>query len=195
MWVAVTSPGTELDAADRGLGSLGLTFGGFAEQEVKIAEYRRRIQLCEPVGSFVNEKVNTVNFLYCHDDLERGASTGKRLIGTFTYLAAQLLPAREAVPTHSYPSLGLLPQLRQEAAGPGDPSGIPEGLAIGDPDRIIDVIRNWESVGVDRINFLLNCMETIPQEQVLASLKLFAREVMPAFADSAAQVPAASSVA
>ena len=55
MWVAVTSPGTELDAADRGLGSLGLTFGQFAEQERRIAEYRRRIQLCEPVGDFVND--------------------------------------------------------------------------------------------------------------------------------------------
>jgi hypothetical protein len=34
---------------------------------------------------------------------------------------------------------------------------------------------------VDRINFLLNCMEEIPQEQVLKSLRLFAREVMPHF--------------
>src|SRR5690242_21949566 len=52
LWVAVTSPGTELDAADRGLGSLGLTFGQFAEQEKRIAEYRRRIRHCEPVGEF-----------------------------------------------------------------------------------------------------------------------------------------------
>ena len=44
MWVAVTSPGTEIDAADRGLGSLGLSFAGFEEQEKKIKEYRRRIQ-------------------------------------------------------------------------------------------------------------------------------------------------------
>ena len=44
MWVAVTSPGTEIDAADRGLGSLGLSFAGFDEQEKKIKEYRRRIQ-------------------------------------------------------------------------------------------------------------------------------------------------------
>jgi alkanesulfonate monooxygenase SsuD/methylene tetrahydromethanopterin reductase-like flavin-dependent oxidoreductase (luciferase family) len=44
MWVAVTTPGTELDAADHGLGSLGLTFGYFAEQEKRIQEYRRRIQ-------------------------------------------------------------------------------------------------------------------------------------------------------
>src|SRR5438309_3211389 len=118
LWVAVTSPGTELDAADRGLGSLGLTFGGYKEQESKIAEYRRRIQLCEPVGEFVNEKVNTVNFLFWHEDLKYGAETRRRMSGTFQYLAAQLLPAREAYPTRSYPSRGLLPQLRQEAAGP-----------------------------------------------------------------------------
>src|SRR6185503_21288226 len=120
MWVAVTSPGTELDAADRGLGSLGLTFGGVAEQEKKIAEYRRRIKSCDPVGAFVNEQVNTVNFLYCHDDAESGINTGRRLSGTFGYLAAQLLAAREAYPTRSYPSQGLLPQLRQESQSPAD---------------------------------------------------------------------------
>jgi hypothetical protein len=32
------------------------------------------------------------------------------------------------------------------------------------------------------VNFLLNALETIPQAKVLASLRLFAREVMPAFA-------------
>jgi alkanesulfonate monooxygenase SsuD/methylene tetrahydromethanopterin reductase-like flavin-dependent oxidoreductase (luciferase family) len=185
MWVAVTSPGTEIDAADRGLGSLGLTFGGFAEQEKKVAEYRRRIQLCDPVGDFVNEAVNSVNFLFCHEDRKYGGQTGQRLAGTFNYMAAQLLAAREAYPTRSYPSLGLLPALRQESSGPGDPSGLPEGLCIGDPDRIIDVVKKWESTGVDRINFLLNAAETVPQDEVLASLELFGKEVMPAFAEVA----------
>ncbi|WP_322818646.1 LLM class flavin-dependent oxidoreductase [Tepidiforma sp.] len=182
MWVAVTSPGTELDAADRGMGSLGLTFGGFAEQEKKIAEYRRRIRYCDPVGSFVNEQVNTVNFLFCHEDNEYGAKTGQRLAGTFNYLAEQLLAARQAYPTRSYPNLGLLPALRREATSA--PEGqIPEGLCIGNPDRIVEVVRKWESVGVDRINFLLNAIETVPQEEVLASLRLFAKEVMPKFAE------------
>jgi alkanesulfonate monooxygenase SsuD/methylene tetrahydromethanopterin reductase-like flavin-dependent oxidoreductase (luciferase family) len=181
MWVAVTSPGTELDAAERGLGSLGLTFAGFAEQEQKIAEYRRRIRVCEPVGEFVNEQVATVNFLFCHEDLAYGVATGRRLANTFNYLAAQLLTAREAYPTPAYPLPGLLPQLRQEAVGPGDPSGAPEGLCIGDPRRITEVIKRWEAIGVDQINFLLNALETVPQEEVLNSLRLFAREVMPAF--------------
>jgi alkanesulfonate monooxygenase SsuD/methylene tetrahydromethanopterin reductase-like flavin-dependent oxidoreductase (luciferase family) len=192
MWVAVTSPGTELDAADRGLGSLGLTFGGIAEQEKKIAEYRRRIKSCDPVGAFVNEQVNTVNFLYCHNDAETGIKTGQRLSGTFGYLAAQLLAAREAYPTRSYPSQGLLPQLRPEAASPGDAPRVPEGLCIGDPERIINAVKGWESVGVDRINFLLNAAETVPQQEVLDSMRLFAKEVMPKFAAKAATPSAAA---
>jgi alkanesulfonate monooxygenase SsuD/methylene tetrahydromethanopterin reductase-like flavin-dependent oxidoreductase (luciferase family) len=184
MWVAVTSPGTELDAADRGLGSLGLTFGGFAEQDKKIAEYRRRIQLCEPVGEFVNDQVSTVNFLYCHEDDATGRATGRRMADTFNYLASQLISAREAYPTRSYPSLGLLPQLRRQATGPEANEQAGEGLAFGGPERILRALKRWEAVGVDRVNFLLNTVEVIPQADVLASLRLFAREVMPAFADT-----------
>jgi alkanesulfonate monooxygenase SsuD/methylene tetrahydromethanopterin reductase-like flavin-dependent oxidoreductase (luciferase family) len=189
MWVAVTSPGTELDAADRGMGSLGLTFGGFAEQEKKIAEYRRRIKYCDPVGAVVNEQVNTVNFLHCHEDDETGVKNGLRISGTFNYLAEQLLAARQAYPSRSYPSLGLLPALRRESTAPTE-GNVPEGLCIGNPDRIIEAIKKWEAVGVDRINFLLNAIETVPQEQVLSSLRLFAKEVMPKFADKPAPVPA-----
>ena len=42
-------------------------------------------------------------------------------------------------------------------------------------------MKRWESIGVDEINFLLNAVELLPQEQVLESLRLFAREVMPVF--------------
>ncbi len=191
MWVAVTSPGTEIDAADRGLGSLGLTFGGFSEQEKKIAGYRQRIRVCDPVSEIVNEQVNTVNFLYCHEDDEMGVATGRRLSGTFAYLAGQLLSTREAYPSRSYPSMGLLPQLRPEAEGPGTAPKAPEGICIGNPERIINAVKGWESVGADRINFLLNAAETVPQEEVLASMRLFAKEVMPKFAHTpvAAAVP------
>ena len=98
MWVAVTSPGTELDAADRGIGCLGVTFTSFAEQEAKVKEYRRRVQNCDPVGSFVNDQVATVNFLYCHQDNEVGAKTGMGMIRHFNYMAAQLDMAKEAYP-------------------------------------------------------------------------------------------------
>src|SRR3989441_9935223 len=83
MWVAVTSPGTEIDAAERGMGSLGLTFGSFKEQAEKVKNYRRILRNCEPVDEFINEKVSTVNFLYCHEETEKGVKNGRRLLGTF----------------------------------------------------------------------------------------------------------------
>ena len=36
-------------------------------------------------------------------------------------------------------------------------------------------------MGVDCVNFLLNANEVIPQADVMGSLRLFAKEVMPAF--------------
>ena len=55
-------------------------------------------------------------------------------------------------------------------------------MAYGDPARIIRAVKKWESLGVDCINFILNANEVVPQDQVMASLRLFAKEVMPAFA-------------
>jgi alkanesulfonate monooxygenase SsuD/methylene tetrahydromethanopterin reductase-like flavin-dependent oxidoreductase (luciferase family) len=61
--------------------------------------------------------------------------------------------------------------------------GAPEGIAIGNPARIVREMKKWEAIGVDRVNFLLNSLETVPQAEVLASLRLFAKEVMPHFQD------------
>jgi hypothetical protein len=76
MWVAVSSPGTEFDAADRGMGALGVSFTSFKEQEKRVEEYRRRVQNCTPAGAFVNDKLATANFLYCHEDSATGVTTG-----------------------------------------------------------------------------------------------------------------------
>jgi alkanesulfonate monooxygenase SsuD/methylene tetrahydromethanopterin reductase-like flavin-dependent oxidoreductase (luciferase family) len=182
LWVTVTSPGTELDAADRGLGCLGVAAASFAEQERRTREYHRRIQQCDPAGSVVNDRVSTLNFLYCHEDPEIASERGLRLIGTFGVANAHLLWTREAYPTRAYQSLGnLAPSSQTDAGDPSRARGVPEGMAVGTPDQIVQAIQRWESIGVDGINFLLNACETLPQEQVLASLRLFAREVMPKF--------------
>jgi len=181
LWVTVTSPGTELDGADRGIGCLGVAAASYAEQERRTREYHRRIQGCNPVSSVVNDQVTTLNFLYCHEDPKRAASTGMRMVGMFGLANSHLLWTREAFPTRAYQSLANLAPSGTSAGNPADPYGIPEGICVGDPGRVVAAIRRWESIGVDGINFLLNGMETIPQAEVLASLRLFAREVMPQF--------------
>ncbi len=182
MWVTVTTPGTELDAADRGLGCLGVAAVTFAEQQRRTAEYRRRIEMCEPVGAVVTSAVTTQNFLYCHEDIDVAADRGGRMAAAFNFLNSHLLWTREAYPTSAYQSLGnQATRAMKETGAPGDRRPLPEGIAIGDPARIVDVIREWESVGIDGINFIVNTAEVIDQADVLASLRLFATEVMAKF--------------
>lgn len=188
LWVTVTSPGTELDAADRGIGCLGVAAAGFEEQERRTREYHRRIQLCDPVGA-VNDRVSTLNFLYCHEDLKIAAERGMQMLGNFGLLNSHLLFTREAYPTAAYATLGNLAPgkgRRTESGSPGDAYGVPEGMCLGDPKLITAAIKEWESIGIDQVNFMLNAAEILPQDQVLASLRLFAKEVMPAFAGSGA---------
>jgi alkanesulfonate monooxygenase SsuD/methylene tetrahydromethanopterin reductase-like flavin-dependent oxidoreductase (luciferase family) len=176
MWVAVTSPGTEVDAAQRGLGSLGLSFGSMADQERVIQNYRRIIKTCEPVGEFVNEHVATVSFMYCHEDDATALRVGGLLNGGFRPLAAQFVHPPEAIPTKPSHTQGLLSSLRQ---GEGPPPR--EGVTIGDPHHIVRELKRWESMGVDTMNLILNVVECVPQEEVLKSLRLFAKEVFPHF--------------
>ena len=136
------------------------------------------------MGDFVNDQVSSVNFLYCHEDDQVARERGKKMADTFNYLATQLTSVREVFPGRSYPSLGLLPQLRRQATGPDASEQAGEGLCLGGPERVTRALKRWEAVGIDRVNFLLNAMEVIPQAEVLDSLRLFAREVMPAFAGS-----------
>ncbi len=185
MWVAVSTPGTEMDAADRGMGALGVNFTTFKAQEERVQEYRRRIKNCTPAGAFVNDKLAAANFLFCHEDSAQGVDIGRRMIANFQYLAGQLDMAKEAYPTKGYPSPGLLANARRAASAPSDAGEPPEGIAIGNPEQIVRELKKWESVGVDQINFLLNASELIPQEQVLESLRLFGSEVMPHFTEAA----------
>ena len=141
MWVAVTSPGTEIDAADRGLGCLGLV----ARWVRRLGEEGVQLPQAHPErvirsGAFVNKKVLTVNFLSCCEDGDLGRRNGLKVASMFSYMAAQLLSAKEVLPTHSYPSEGLLPALRRESGSPGDAAKSFKGVTMGTPDDVADAI-------------------------------------------------------
>jgi len=186
-------------AADRGIGCLGVSVGTPSEYEERVKAYRRIIRECEPVGEFVNEQVNGVTFLYVDETEEEARLWGSKLVYTFGLLAAHFTGVSSIYPTPAYKVPGLLFALRREqeqrsaptAAGGGDGAGvIREGMAIGTPETVIKQIKLWEEIGVDRMVFLLNAGEVIPQEKVLRSLQLFAEHVMPKFDPEAARAQA-----
>jgi hypothetical protein len=91
--------------------------------------------------------------------------------------AAHLVGVGGIYPSPAYHAHASAAPLRNR---PGDVVGpVREGTPIGDPEDCIKQLKWWEEVGVDRMCFLINVGETIPQEKCLASLRLFASEVMP----------------
>lgn len=178
MWVAVASPETAVQAAERGLGMLGVTLGTPADYKRLVADYRRIIKHCDPVGKVVNNQVNAASWLYCADTKEEAMNVGGRAAFSFFQTAAHLLGIGGLYPSHAYSALANATALISEAS-----DALRQGFPVGTPDQIIEAVRYWESVGVDRIVCLINFDQMIPHEKVLASLERFATYVMPEFVE------------
>lgn len=184
LWVAVTAAGTELDAADRGMGALILSIADVERNVPRIAAYRERIRTCHPVGAFVNDRIAIANWLYCHPDAALAKQRGEELVGTFGYMAGQTVEVSEAYPASNYTALGLLGTLRADPNAPGDQKPLASGLCFGDPATIAETCRRWEAAGADQLVFMIQAREHLPQQDVLDSLRLFGREVLPQFSRS-----------
>ena len=90
-------PGTELDAADRGMGGLGVTFAAFAEQE----QMHRRVPPPHPAlraGRRVRQRPGRLASTSSSATRTRRPASrpAASMIGTFQYLAGQLDMAKEA---------------------------------------------------------------------------------------------------
>jgi alkanesulfonate monooxygenase SsuD/methylene tetrahydromethanopterin reductase-like flavin-dependent oxidoreductase (luciferase family) len=192
LWVAVTSPGTEIDAAERGLGCLTLAFGNVGGFVDRFAAYRKRIKTCEPAGAFVNEQVAAASWLFCHPDADMAIEKGRRMLTGFGSASSQIMEIKQAYPASNYLEPGLLGMFRADPDSPGmKGKKIPDGLCVGDPAMIIEALKRWENAGADSVVFLINYMEVLTQSEVLDSLRLFAKEVMPHFDKSKTDVKVA----
>jgi alkanesulfonate monooxygenase SsuD/methylene tetrahydromethanopterin reductase-like flavin-dependent oxidoreductase (luciferase family) len=192
IWVAVSSPETAVQAAERGIGMLGVSIGTPQEYEQRVKDYRRVVKSCEPVGEFVNDQVNGVTFLYVDETDEEANIWGTKLAYTFSHLATHLVGISSVYPTGAYTAPGLLFSVRRgaEEKTPGGGGAIREGMAVGSPETVIKNLKMWEDIGVDRMVFILNTAEQIPQEKVLQSLRLFSEHVMPALDKTTRTAPA-----
>jgi hypothetical protein len=161
------------------MGMLGVTLGAPIDYTQMVKDYRRAIRTCEPVGEYVNDQVNGVAFMYCGEDHQEAQAIGGMATIQFMTRAAHLVGVGGIYPSPAYHAHSSAAPLRNR---PGDVVGpVRDGTPIGDPEHCIKQLKWWEEVGVDRMCFLINTGETIPNEKVLQSLRLFAKEVMPQF--------------
>jgi alkanesulfonate monooxygenase SsuD/methylene tetrahydromethanopterin reductase-like flavin-dependent oxidoreductase (luciferase family) len=197
LWVACSRRETIHLAARSGMGALSFSFAEPEDAAHWVTEYYGLIASpeCVPRGFAVNPNVAVVLPMMLHPDeataIERGIDGahffgyslghfygGEHLVGgtdlwqSFGQDRAEQGFSREIVSASAAP---LAVRLLQE--GLGSLRG-----AIGTPAQVTDLIARYEAAGVDQVMFVMQAGKN-KHEHICESIELFAREVLPRFAE------------
>jgi alkanesulfonate monooxygenase SsuD/methylene tetrahydromethanopterin reductase-like flavin-dependent oxidoreductase (luciferase family) len=206
LWVACSRRDTILLAARSGIGALSFSFVEPEDAARWVDEYYQLIcsDECVPRGFAVNPNVAIVLPMMMHADeqtaIERGIDGahffgyslahfyggGEHVVGqtdlwrSFAADRAGAGFAREIVSADAAPL-----SVRLLQAGTGSLRG-----AIGTPAQVTDLLARYEAVGIDQVIFVMQAGKN-RHEHICESLELFAREVLPRFAEGREKAEAA----
>jgi hypothetical protein len=158
---------------------------------------------CIPLGETVNTDIACVTPMMIHRDEDEALRRGLEGANFFGYSLAHYYvfgdhePGRTDVwaefqdrrDRQGYSPEAAVAQ-RRETLGAKVASGETEGLrgAVGTPDQLREYLRRYEAAGVDQVIFVMQAGRN-RHEHIMEGIELFAREVLPEFAerDEAAQ--------
>jgi alkanesulfonate monooxygenase SsuD/methylene tetrahydromethanopterin reductase-like flavin-dependent oxidoreductase (luciferase family) len=190
-------------AATKGIGALSFSFIEPEEARGWVDDYYATLdsEECVPGGFAVNANVACVLPFMCHENeataIERGLDGGH----FFGYSLAHYY----AFGVHRLGETSVWDEFmenrsrfgfdRAVAAREGQVLGaklLEQGMgalrgAIGTPAQISDLIRRYEAVGIDQLIFVSQAGRN-RHEDICESMELFAREVLPEFAERADEV-------
>jgi alkanesulfonate monooxygenase SsuD/methylene tetrahydromethanopterin reductase-like flavin-dependent oxidoreductase (luciferase family) len=183
IWLACTSPESWRLAALNGVGALGFSFlsspGEFREN---VETYRANVAQAEPVGAFLNDKVGAFTMVHCGDDAADAVERG--LDGSIWYSLRSyelLLPRTVHGGWQSLSDYGrsLIEKLSSRSADMGRMMHEHNAIVLGNPDDCIEKVKAYEAMGIDHLLCLMQ-MRGLPHADVMRSIELFGREVIPA---------------
>ena len=214
IWVAALQPATYELAAQKGIGVMALGVNAPAVLEPHIKAYREAIKDAEPVGNFVNNQWLSSCFGLCGEDSAKTKELCAQSLKTFfgpgrPYVQDQkdvyskLLDQWGGVPDHLAQNFSRYVDVTADSGTNGsvDLSGgtalaqkiweefdadtlAQRGVIVaGDPDSCIEAVKLHEATGVDQLQFLM-ATETVGHEDVMKSIEMFGKHVIPAFKKS-----------
>jgi alkanesulfonate monooxygenase SsuD/methylene tetrahydromethanopterin reductase-like flavin-dependent oxidoreductase (luciferase family)/putative sterol carrier protein len=203
LWVACSRRETILTAARKGLGALSFSFIEPERAKEWADEYYRLVASdeCVPAGFSVNANVAVVLPFMCHEDedtaIERGIDGGHFFGYSLShyYVFGEHRPGRTVIWDEfeaNRRDMGFARELITPESQPLGVSLLQEGLgslrgAIGTPAQIEDLIDRYEAAGVDQVIFVSQAGRN-RHEDICESLELFAKSVMPKYAERADDV-------
>jgi alkanesulfonate monooxygenase SsuD/methylene tetrahydromethanopterin reductase-like flavin-dependent oxidoreductase (luciferase family) len=202
LWVACSRRETIHLAATKGIGALSFSFIEPDRAKEWVDDYYATIasEACVPGGFAVNPQVACVLPLLCHSDEETAIERGLDGAHFFGYALAHYYvfgthrPGATSIWEEFQANRSQFGFDRQIASQTGVELGaqlLQEGLgslrgAIGTPAQIRELIRGYQAAGVDQLVFVSQAGRT-RHEHICESLELFADQVMPEFAEQAAE--------
>ncbi len=198
LWVACSRRDTILLAARKGIGALSFSFVEPEQARTWVDEYYTLIQSdqCQPAGFAVNPNVAVVVPFMCHADEQTAIDRGIDGAHFFGYSLAHYYVFGEHQPGRT--------NLWEEFQRDRDKRGFARDLvratdaalpvrllqeslgslrgAIGTPKQVRELLERYEQAGVDEVIFVSQAGRN-QHEHICESIELFAREVLPDFAE------------
>jgi alkanesulfonate monooxygenase SsuD/methylene tetrahydromethanopterin reductase-like flavin-dependent oxidoreductase (luciferase family) len=182
LWMSCTSPESHEVAGANGLGLLSFTLAlAFDEVASRIAKYRERIKTATPIGKFVNNQ--TAVFTMAHCAPTRALARERAEVGVMRYqhdqieLLTSLLPELKDNSSYDYYQRFVGVDYDKFTYDYLDSRNM---ILVGDPERCIELAKQYEAIGVDRLLLFVQYKD-MPHEHTMDSLRLFGKEVLPAF--------------
>ena len=174
IWVACSNRDTIKLAAKLGIGALTFAFVDGGEASRWVSEYYETFEAdCEPIGLDVNPNVAMVTGFMCHEDSDTAVARGLQGFQFFGYALSHYYSTGTHTPGRF--------DIWQDFLANGPKELGPTGC-IGDPERVRKTLLQYERAGVDQVVFIQQGGRNA-HEHICESLELFAREVMPEFAE------------
>jgi alkanesulfonate monooxygenase SsuD/methylene tetrahydromethanopterin reductase-like flavin-dependent oxidoreductase (luciferase family) len=179
LWVACSNRETIHLAAQLGIGALTFAFIDPAEARQWVDDYYETFKReCVPIGHAVNANIAMVTGFSCHRDAAEAQRRGADGFRFFQYALAHHYVFGTHTPGHTNiwkAFEAVREQLGTEVLGGGVG-------CIGTPDDLRRTLRTFQDCGVDQTIFIQQGGRN-RHEHICESLELFAREVMPEFAE------------
>ncbi len=200
VWVACTRRETIHLAAQHGIGALSFAFFDPEEARQWVDDYYRTLAAeAVPIGDAVNANIACVTTFFCHDRAEEAVARGAEGANFLGYSLGHyyVFGRHQPAATELWDDYlgrraeaGYDPQAVALAAADGGRLGATAvqagttGLrgAMGTPDQVREYLRRYEDYGVDQV-ILATTSGKNRHEDVMESLELFGREVLPEFVD------------
>ena len=180
LWVACSQPESFRSAGEMGLGVLCFNLSGHEQLKERVAIYREAVKHANPVGSFVNDQVAAMCIIHCGEDDEETRSIGAPEGAWFVQMAEKLYApwqGRKVPDSYKF----AVDAVQEERVNITADDLLESGaFAMGNPDTVIDVLKNYQEAGVDQVLCFLQ-PGNLAHTRIMDSIKLMGRHVIPYF--------------